>query len=227
MTTSARTGESKWNGLRRTPFGQKRREASQTEPENVIDGDFAEHEATQPSGVEGLDDQTSASAPTAASSPDDPEAITDKQAAAYDWLRSHGAPPKIARSLVNEALPKRNGLRQSPMKRSPWGAARRETYQTEREFQAQVEELAGYLGWYCWHVNLPMRSKAGFPDLLLIRERVVWAELKVHRKGGRGKVMPEQRAFHDLLRAAGQEVHVWFNDDEDFEKLQAVLARVP
>ncbi len=107
----------------------------------------------------------------------------------------------------------------------PIGARRREVYQTEKAFQAQVEELAGYLGWYCWHINLPQRSKAGFPDILALRERVIWIELKVRRKGGRGKVMPEQAAFHELLRKAGQEVHVFWNDDEDWEKLRTVLAR--
>ena len=111
------------------------------------------------------------------------------------------------------------------LKRSPWGEKRREAYQTERAFQDQVETLAGYLGWFAWHINLPQRSKAGFPDCLLIRERLVWIELKVHRKGGRGKVMPEQRAFHDMLRQAGQEVYVFWNDDEDWEKLEGVLAR--
>ncbi len=111
------------------------------------------------------------------------------------------------------------------LKRSPWGQKRREAYQTEKAFQAQVEELAGYLGWLVWHDNLPMRSKAGFPDCLLLRERAVWIELKVHRKGGRGKVMPEQAAFHEALRAAGQEVYVFWDDNEDWEKLQAVLAR--
>lgn len=109
--------------------------------------------------------------------------------------------------------------------RKPIGAARREAYQTEQAFQRQVEDLAAMLGWYTWHVNLPQRSKAGFPDILCLRERVVWIELKVYRKGGRGKVMPEQAAFHDMLRAAGQEVHIFWDDTEDWEKLCAVLSR--
>lgn len=112
-----------------------------------------------------------------------------------------------------------------PMKRSAWGEKRNEAYQTERAFQAQVEELLTLHGWYCWHVNLPMRSKAGFPDILAIRERVIWIELKVRRKGGRGKVMPEQRAFHDLLRAAGQEVYVLWNDNEDWQFLLLLAAK--
>lgn len=111
-----------------------------------------------------------------------------------------------------------------PMRRSPIGEARREAYQTEQAFQRQVEDLAALLGWYTWHINLPQRSKAGFPDILAIRERVIWIELKVYRKGGRGKVMPEQKAFHDMLRAAGQEVYVFWDDSEDWERLKEVLS---
>ena len=107
-----------------------------------------------------------------------------------------------------------------------WGAERNAAYQTEKQFQAQVERLLSLNGWYCWSVNLPQRSKAGFPDLLAIRERLVWIELKVVRKGGRGKVMPEQAAFHDMLRAAGQEVYVIFNDDDDWRELLEVAKRV-
>lgn len=115
--------------------------------------------------------------------------------------------------------------RRAPLKRRPWGEARAEAYQTEKAFQAQVEELLDLQGWFTWHVNLPQRSKAGFPDILAIRERVMWIELKVLRKGGRGKVMPEQKAFHDMLRSAGQEVYVFWNDDEDWQKLLEVVKR--
>lgn len=110
--------------------------------------------------------------------------------------------------------------------RRPWAQKRLEGYETELAFQHRVTDLAELLGWYCWHVNLPMRSKAGFPDLLLIRERIVWVELKVwHAKGGRGKVMPEQEQFHELLRCAGGEVYVWFNDDDTWEEIKEVLSR--
>ena len=116
-------------------------------------------------------------------------------------------------------------MKRTGIARKPWGEAKAEAYQSEKAFQQQVVELAEYLGWYCWSVNLPQRSKAGFPDILLLRERVIWIELKVHRKGGRGKVMPEQRTFHDMLRAAGQSVYVFWNDNEDWEQLQEVLSR--
>lgn len=45
----------------------------------------------------------------------------------------------------------------------------------------------------------------GFPDLVLARERVVFAELKSER----GKVQPEQSDWLERLRAAGAEAHLW------------------
>jgi len=98
-------------------------------------------------------------------------------------------------------------------------------YQTEAAFQRAVEEKAAMLGWYTWHVNLPMRSKAGFPDVLCIKDRLLWLELKVYYENGKaGRVMPEQVAFHERLRAAGQEVLVVYNDDDGWRELLAVLS---
>jgi hypothetical protein len=46
---------------------------------------------------------------------------------------------------------------------------------------------------------------AGLPDLLLIRERCVWIELK----SATGRLRPSQKRILEALRAAGQEVYVW------------------
>jgi hypothetical protein len=46
---------------------------------------------------------------------------------------------------------------------------------------------------------------AGFVDLVLGRERVVFAELKTDR----GRLTAQQAAWVRALQAAGQEVHVW------------------
>lgn len=82
-------------------------------------------------------------------------------------------------------------------------------FSSEREFQTWVESRAAERGWIAFHDHDSRRNAAGFPDLLLIRERVVWLELKY----GRGKVRPKQQAFIDALRAAGQEVHVAWPGD--------------
>jgi len=57
-------------------------------------------------------------------------------------------------------------------------------YQTEREFQAAVEEYAEAKGWFVWHDYDPRRNKAGWPDLFLWRKgHIIFAELK--REGGK------------------------------------------
>lgn len=102
---------------------------------------------------------------------------------------------------------------------------RRALYRTEKQFQSQVEQFALTLGWFPFHINLPMRSQAGFPDLMLLKDRVVWIELKAyHANGKAGRVMPEQETFHTMLREAGQEVYVIFDDDDGWAVIKRVLS---
>lgn len=88
---------------------------------------------------------------------------------------------------------------------------------TECIWQSVVTDLATFQGWHWFHPpdNLPVRTAkgklrlqsvvAGFPDLVLVRDRVVYAEMKTKI----GRVTAAQQAWHDRLRAAGAEVHVW------------------
>lgn len=52
---------------------------------------------------------------------------------------------------------------------------------------------------------------AGFPDLVLVRERVVWVELK----SDIGVLSDEQEIWIAMLHRAGQEVYVWKPCDWD------------
>lgn len=88
---------------------------------------------------------------------------------------------------------------------------------TEREFQQQVVTLAWQLGWWVYHTHDSRRSQSGFPDLVLIRNRVVYAEIKTER----GRVTPNQQDVLRRLRDAGQETYVWRPSDR--EELRAVL----
>lgn len=90
---------------------------------------------------------------------------------------------------------------------------------TERQWQGQVLEVAGLNGWWCYHTYDSRRSQPGFPDLVMVRERVVYAELK--REGGR--LSPAQRDVIDRLENAGQEVYVWWPGD--YAEVQRVLSR--
>ena len=103
---------------------------------------------------------------------------------------------------------------------------------SERDWQAQVVELAHKLGWKHMHVRTS-RGKGGrhttatnvdgWPDLFLWNERqqrTIFAELK----SAKGVVSDDQRAVLRSLLLAGQEVHIWRPDD--LEYVMACL-RVP
>jgi hypothetical protein len=75
----------------------------------------------------------------------------------------------------------------------------------EREFQAEVIRLAKLLGWRVYHTFNSRRSASGFPDLVLVRDRVMYAELKTDR----GKPTPLQLEWAQALTGAGAEVYLW------------------
>ena len=88
---------------------------------------------------------------------------------------------------------------------------------TEKDWQKQVVDLAKILGWRVYHPFLSKWSEKGWPDLALVRERVVYAELKREN----GKVSPSQVEWIYALTAAGQEVYVW--RPSDFDEVARIL----
>jgi hypothetical protein len=81
---------------------------------------------------------------------------------------------------------------------------------TEKEWQAQVLDLARLCGWrHGYHTFDSRRSASGFPDLVLVRERVVFAELKSET----GKLSAAQVAWLEALEAAGAEAYLWRPSD--------------
>lgn len=87
----------------------------------------------------------------------------------------------------------------------------------EKEWQEQVIELAGYYRWLVYHTYDSRRSAKGFPDLVLVREHVIFAELKTDR----GRLSVDQRRWLEALRAAGQIAELW--RPRDFERVHAFL----
>lgn len=75
----------------------------------------------------------------------------------------------------------------------------------EADFQSAVLMLARACGWLCYHTYDSRRSQAGFPDLVMVRDRVVYAELK----STNGKATTAQKEWLASLRAVGQEVYEW------------------
>jgi hypothetical protein len=78
-------------------------------------------------------------------------------------------------------------------------------FESEKDFMAAVIREAKKLGWRIYHTHDSRKSAAGFPDLVLVRERVVWVELKTEG----GQLTAAQANWFDDLTAAGQEVYVW------------------
>lgn len=100
---------------------------------------------------------------------------------------------------------------------------------TEAELQAGVVEMAHALGWRVAHFR-PARTQQGwrtavaydaqgYPDLTLVRDRVVFVELK----GSRGQSTEAQREWHAALKAAGAEVYLWGPDDWTSGEVDRVL----
>ena len=92
----------------------------------------------------------------------------------------------------------------------------------EKIVQDSIVELAGMLGWLVYHTHDSRRSQAGFPDLVLVRERVIYAEIKRVGKQPR----PSQVEWLNALSRAGAEVYLW--TEADYDEVAAILSlRVP
>lgn len=88
---------------------------------------------------------------------------------------------------------------------------------TEKEFQSQIIRLAKLLGWIVYHTHDSRRSPGGFPDLVLAKHKVIFAELK----SPTGRPTAEQTAWLDRLRLAGQDARLW--SPVDWPEIEAVL----
>lgn len=83
---------------------------------------------------------------------------------------------------------------------------------TEREFLAQVRALSRSTGWLEYHTWTSLHSGAGFPDLVLCRDKtLLFVELKVKR---RTTTAAQQRWLDALAQVKEVEVYVWWPEDE-------------
>lgn len=76
---------------------------------------------------------------------------------------------------------------------------------TERDFQNKVLSIAKTFGWLCYHPYDSRRSQPGFPDLVLVRDRVLFRELKTNT----GRLGPAQEDWGKKLTKAGADYAVW------------------
>lgn len=102
---------------------------------------------------------------------------------------------------------------------------------SERELQDWIVATARLLGWRIFHARVARTAKGwrtavsydgvGFPDLCLVRDRVLFAEIKV----GKNRLSSEQVAWLEALREAGAEAHVWTDRDWASGIVEAELRR--
>ena len=90
---------------------------------------------------------------------------------------------------------------------------------TEKEFRQQIVDLARTLGWLAYWTWRSTHSPAGFPDLVLARERIIFAELKTQS----GKLTEAQQEWITALREAGGCCYVW--RPADWPSIVDVLTR--
>lgn len=89
----------------------------------------------------------------------------------------------------------------------------------ERDLQKAIINMARLLGWKVVHFAkagyggrsfTPREADTpGFPDLILVRERIVFVELKMDG----AYLKPLQREWRDRLQAAGAEWYLWRSED--------------
>lgn len=97
----------------------------------------------------------------------------------------------------------------------------------EPRFQRWVVATARANGWRVRVMDVRVgqmrrghKPDRGWPDLLMVhpsRHRLLWAELK----DAKAPVKPEQEEVLTMLRAAGQETHVW--RPQDWEQIMERL----
>lgn len=103
---------------------------------------------------------------------------------------------------------------------------------TEAEWQRDVIDLAHLHRWRVAHFRAATLTNgrtitpvaadgAGWPDLVLVRGRLLFRELKTNR----GRLQPHQEAWGAALQKAGCDWGVW--RPRDFDEVLACLTRRP
>lgn len=100
---------------------------------------------------------------------------------------------------------------------------------TEAEFQQKLIHFAQLHGWAVMHTRPGRTSKGwrtniagdgiGFFDLVLMRDRVIFAELKKQN----GRQTPHQKAWYERAKHANAEAYVW--RPLDWPEIERTLTR--
>jgi len=108
----------------------------------------------------------------------------------------------------------------------------------EEEWQDEVVDIAHAFGWWAVHYRAGYTRSGewrtpvaydggGFPDLVLVRERLIAVECKRQPRGPAERerqVAPQQERWLERIRTAGTAAYVW--RPEDVDTVIAVLSAV-
>lgn len=75
----------------------------------------------------------------------------------------------------------------------------------EKHFQAHIIRFAKAHGWVVYHTYNSQRSEPGFPDLVLVKDRILYRELKSES----GKLTIYQQQWGKAITNAGGDWQVW------------------
>ena len=76
---------------------------------------------------------------------------------------------------------------------------------TEKQFQSHIVQYAKMRGWLVYHTHDSRRSEPGFPDLVLVRGRVLFRELKTDK----GRTSPAQKEWAASLEQSKSDYKLW------------------
>ena len=76
---------------------------------------------------------------------------------------------------------------------------------SEKQFQSQIIDIAKRCGWIHYHVPDSRRCEPGFPDFVIIKDKVLFRELKTEK----GRLTPAQKMWGEKLTSAGANYAVW------------------
>ena len=91
--------------------------------------------------------------------------------------------------------------------------------QAHERLLGQIREICGWLGLYSYTTHDSRRSPAGWPDLTIVGEWVMFREVKT----GAGKPTKAQQAVMHRLRTARADVDVWQDTDWTAGRIQSEL----
>ena len=82
---------------------------------------------------------------------------------------------------------------------------------TEKQFQSKILKIAKQFGWIAYHTYDSRRSAPGFPDIVLVKDRVLFRELKTDT----GRISPAQNDWGKALLEANADYKVWRPSEMD------------